>query len=250
MYGCSRLPGAPGFALILAGTALGALFILVEAKVAHPVLNLALFLKNRTFAFSNLAALINYSATAASGFLLSLYLQYVKGLSPRAAGLVLVAQPIVMAAASPVTGRLSDRFEPRWLSSAGMALSAAGLFLLAFLQAGSPLTVVVCCLILLGTGFGLFSSPNTNAVMSSVDKRSLGVASATLGTMRLTGQMFSMGVSLFVIALFLGRVRITEANHDAFMRGLRSAYFIFAAFCVAGVFASLARGRKPAPNMS
>ncbi|MBN2198655.1 MAG: MFS transporter [Candidatus Aminicenantes bacterium] len=245
MYGFSRLPDAPGFVLIGAGTCLAALFLRYETKIAHPVLNLSLFLRNRIFAFSNLAALINYSATAASGFLLSLYLQYVKGLSPRQAGLVLVAQPVVMAVVSPLTGRLSDRIEPRWLASAGMALSAGGLFLLAFLQIGSPLSVVTGCLVLLGMGFGLFSSPNTNAVMSSVDKRSLGVASATLATMRLTGQMFSMGMSLLVIALYLGRVRITAANHPAFMDGLRSAYFIFVAFCAAGVFASLARGRTP-----
>jgi len=245
MYGFSRLPHPSGFILILSGVVLSVMFLLVENRVSHPVLSLRLFRNNRIFAFSNLAAFINYSATAASGFLLSLYLQYVKGMSPREAGLVLVAQPVVMAVASPLTGRLSDRIEPRWLASAGMAVSAAGLLLLAFLNIGSPLAVVTGCLVLLGMGFGLFSSPNTNAVMSSVDMRSLGVASATLGTMRLTGQMFSMGVSLLVIALFLGRARITAANHPAFLSGLRSAYFIFAALCVAGVFASLARGSTP-----
>jgi MFS family permease len=250
MYGFSRLPGAAGFALILAGAVLGALFVLLETRAEHPVLNLGLFRGNRIFAFSNLAALINYSATAAAGFLLSLYLQYVKGLPPRTAGLVLVVQPVIMAAASPVTGRLSDRIEPRWLASAGMALSSAGLLALAFLRAGSALAVVLGCLVLLGLGFGLFSSPNTNAVMSSVDKRFLGVASATLGTMRLTGQMFSMGVSLLVIALFVGRVRITTARLPEFMRGLRAAFLIFAALCAAGVFASMARGRKPAGRPS
>jgi len=248
MYGFSRLPSAVGFALIAVGAALGALFLRVEDRSAHPVLNLGLFRENRLFAFSNLAAFINYSATAASGFLLSLYLQYVKGLSPRAAGLVLVAQPVIMAAASPVTGRLSDRIEPRLLASGGMALSSAGLLTLAFLRQDSPLAVVVGCLVLLGLGFGLFSSPNTNAVMSSVDKRALGVASATLGTMRLTGQMFSMGVSLLVIALFLGRVKITPERLPDFMRGLRAAYVIFAVLCAAGVFASTARGRRRGPG--
>jgi len=243
MYGFSRLPNIVGLWLVLTGLALGALLFRVESGTRYPVLNLALFRRNVTFAFSNLAALINYSATFAAGFLLSLYLQYIKGLSPRQAGLILVAQPVLMAVVSPVTGWLSDRIEPRLPASLGMALSAVGLILLVFLQAGTALTVVLGCLALLGLGFGLFSSPNTNAVMSSVDKGQLGIASATLATMRLTGQMFSMGLALLVIALFVGRVKITPEHHAAFLRGLRTAFLIFGSLCGVGVFASLARGK-------
>jgi len=243
MYGFSRLPNIVGLWLILAGLALGALLFRVESATRYPVLNLTLFRRNVTFAFSNLAALINYSATTAAAFLLSLYLQYIKGLSPRQAGLVLVAQPVLMAVVSPLTGWLSDRIEPRLPASVGMALSAAGLVLLYFLQAGTTLAVIIGCLALLGLGFGLFSSPNTNAVMSSVDKRQLGIASATLATMRLTGQMLSMGLALLVIALFVGPVKIAPEHHAAFLRGLRTAFLIFGSLCGAGVFASLARGK-------
>jgi EmrB/QacA subfamily drug resistance transporter len=243
MYGFSRLPNIIGLWLILAGLALGALLFRVELGIRHPVLNLALFRRNIAFAFSNLAALINYSATFAVGFLLSLYLQYIKGLSPRQAGLILVVQPVLMAVVSPVTGRLSDKVEPRIPASLGMAISAVGLILLVVLQAGTALIVVLACLALLGLGFGLFSSPNTNAVMSSVDKSQLGIASATLATMRLTGQMFSMGLALLVIALFMGPVKIMPEHYDAFLRGLRTAFLIFGCLCGAGVFASLARGK-------
>ncbi|HEX9899696.1 MAG TPA: MFS transporter, partial [Candidatus Methylomirabilis sp.] len=198
---------------------------------------------NAVFTFSNLAALINYSATFAVTFLLSLYLQYTKGLGPRDAGLILVSQPLVMAAFSPIAGRLSDRIEPRTVASLGMAFTVLGLVLLAFLGEGTPLAFIVATLVILGFGFALFSSPNTNAVMSSVDRRLYGVASATLGTMRLSGQMLSMGIAMLVFALYVGRVRIGAANPASFLYSLKVAFAIFAILCFFGIFASLARGR-------
>ena len=243
MYGFSLLPRPAGLWLVLAGIAAGVFFVLWESKNPAPVLNIGLFRKNTVFAYSNLAALINYSATFATTFLASLYLQYVKGMSPREAGFVLVVQPVIMAVFSPLTGRLSDRVEPRRLASAGMGLSAAGLFLFVFLTAATPVAYVVAGLALLGFGFALFSSPNTNAVMSSVDRGSYGVASATLGTMRLTGQMLSMGLAMLIIGLAVGRVKITAEHFGDFVRSLRYAFILFSGLCALGVFASHARGR-------
>ncbi|MCX6569584.1 MAG: MFS transporter, partial [Candidatus Aminicenantes bacterium] len=163
MYGFSRLPGLVGLALTGAGLLALAGFVLFELRARTPLLDLRFFGKNRIFAFSNLAALINYSATSAVAFLMSLYLQYIKGLPPHKAGLVLVAQPIVMALASPFAGKLSDRSEPRVIASLGMALSAAGLVLFSFLRSSTGFPFIVASLVCLGLGFGLFSSPNTNA---------------------------------------------------------------------------------------
>ena len=247
MYGFSRLPSLPGAALAAAGLLALAAFVRLELRSPSPLLDLGLFRRNRIFAFSNLAALFNYSATSAVAFLASLYLQYIKGLPPHRAGLVLVAQPIVMALTSPFAGRLSDRTEPRLIASAGMALSAAGLLLFSFLGEGTGFPYIVASLIALGLGFGLFSSPNTNAVMGSVGRRHLGVASAALGTMRLTGQMMSAGTTMMIFALFMGRVPIAPPVYPQFLRSARFAFAFFAALCVAGVFASLARGdRTPA----
>jgi EmrB/QacA subfamily drug resistance transporter len=245
MYGFSRLPSALGAALTAAGLLALAGFVLHELRVPAPLLDLRLFRHNRIFAFSNLAALFNYSATSAVAFLLSLYLQYIKGLPPQKAGLVLVAQPIVMALASPFAGRLSDRSEPRVIASLGMALSAAGLLLFSLLGPDTDFPFIVGSLVLLGLGFGLFSSPNTNAVMCSVEKKHLGVASAALGTMRLTGQMMSAGTAMMIFALFMGRVPITPAVYPQFLRSARFAFAFFSALCVAGVFSSLARGDRP-----
>jgi len=242
MYGLSRLPGRDGGALMLAGAAGLVAFVIWEQRVANPVLNVELFRHNRVFTLSNLAALINYSATTAVGFLLSLYLQYIRGLPPQTAGLVLVAQPVMQAVFSPAAGRLSDRVESRIVASVGMAITATGLTTLIFLGPNTPLVHVIGSLVLLGFGFALFSSPNTNAVMSSVERRYYGVASATLGTMRLTGQMLSLGTTMLLFAIFIGRVQITPEVYPQFLAAMRTAFTLFSALCFAGIFASLARG--------
>ncbi len=243
MYGVSLLPDSWGAGLILVGIAGLAVFAGWEMRLTTPVLNLRLFRKNRPFTFSSLAALINYSAVSALSFLLSLYLQYIKALTPQEAGQVLIAQPIVQAALSPVAGWLSDRIEPRIVASAGMALTAIGLASLILLGPTTPLWAIVMLLLLLGLGFALFSSPNMSAIMGSVEKRFYGVASAILGTMRLLGQMLSMGIATVLFALFIGRVEITPEYYPLFLASTRTAFAVFAALCVAGIFASLARGR-------
>jgi len=218
-------------------------FLAWEMKVKNPILNIDLFRGNRVFVLSNLAAFIHYGATFAVAFFLSLYLQYIKKLSPQSAGTILVFQPVLMAVCSPFAGRLSDRIEPRIVASTGMALTAAGLFLLALLQENTTLEFVIADLIILGLGFGLFSSPNTNAVMSSVEKRFYGVASGTLGTMRLTGQMLSMGIAMLIFAVHIGHTQITPEYFPLLLRSTRSAFILFGILCSGGVFASLARGK-------
>ncbi len=243
MYGLSLLPARTGIALAIAGIAGAALFVRWEMKTTSPLLNMNLFFYNAAFAFSNLAALINYSATFAVTFLMSLYLQYIKGLTPQHAGLILVSQPLIMAAFSPLAGRLSDRIEPRVVASIGMGFTAAGLYLFTFLDRATHLGFIVIGLVLLGFGFALFSSPNTNAVMSSIEKRFYGVGSATLGTMRLTGQMLSMGIAMVIFALHIGSARITPEYYPLFLASLKTGFIIFSSLCFGGIFASLARGK-------
>ncbi len=243
IYGLSRLPALSAAWIIPAGF-LGILaFIRWERKVKSPVLNIDLFKNNTVFAFSNLAALINYSATHAISFLLSLYLQYIKGFSPQIAGLILVSQPAVQAIFSPLTGRLSDRIEPRILASTGMALTSTGLLLFIFLSEKTSLIFITGSLILLGFGFAFFSSPNVNAIMSSVERKSYGVASGMLATMRTMGQMLSMAIATLLFAIFIGRVKITPECYPLFLKSVKIAFMIFTALCFGGIFASLARGK-------
>jgi EmrB/QacA subfamily drug resistance transporter len=242
IYGFSELPSRMGVLSLTAGLAGMVAFILWEVRVESPVLDIRLFQQNTVFAFSNLAALINYSATFAVSFLLSLYLQYIYGMDPQGAGSILLVQPIVQAIFSPFAGRLSDRVEPRVVASIGLSLTVVGLFLLTGLRESTPLSMVLVSLILLGLGFALFSSPNANAIMSSVERKFYGVASATMGTMRLTGQMLSMGTVMLIFALFLGRAPITPERYDLFLASVRTAFVTFALLSAGAVFASLARG--------
>ncbi len=247
MYGISRLPAVFSILLILIGLAAFAVFVKLETRVEHPVFEVDLFITNRVFAFSCLAALIHYSATFAVAFLLSFYLQYLKGLSPQGAGMVLIAQPIMMALFSPLAGKLSDRIEPRVIASSGMAITALGLMFLIWIHKGTGLGFVVASLMILGFGFALFSSPNMNAIMSAVDKRFYGIASGSVGTMRLLGQMFSMAIATLIFALFIGRAHITEAYFPALLKSVRLGFIVFAGLCVIGIFFSLSRGQlRPA----
>jgi EmrB/QacA subfamily drug resistance transporter len=242
MIGFSKLPGNTGVLGIVAGVVCLAGFVAWETRTEKPLLDLTLFARNPVFTYSNIAALIIYSATSAVTFLVSFYLQYVKALSPQVAGLILVAQPVMMATFSPLAGRLSDRVEPRIVASIGMLIIAAGLGLLAIVSEETSTILVTVYLFLLGFGFALFSSPNTNAIMSSVDKKLYGVASAAFGTMRLTGQMLSMGIVMLIFAVVIGNVQITPQYYPMFLQSMRISFIVFAVVCVLGVFASLARG--------
>lgn len=244
MYGITRLPDTLAIWMSVGGFIGMLVFIYYETSIPFPVLNTALFSKNRVFAFSNIAALINYAATYAIGFLLSLYLQYIKGLSPIGAGTILITQPAVMAVVASFSGRMSDKYQPRILSSLGMAIIVAGLFLLSFIGELTSNSFLIFCLVIVGIGFGLFSSPNTNSIMSSVEKKYLGIASATVSTMRLTGQMLSMGFATLVIHIYIGNAKITTETHPEFLKSVKFIFYIFAWLCLLGVFASLARGKK------
>jgi MFS family permease len=241
MYGFSELPGTRGFVFIITGIALFVLFLSFERRTENPVLPLRIITGNRVFAWSSLAAFIHYSSTSAIGFFMSLYLQYLKGIDPGQAGMVMISQPLTMALLSPLAGKLSDRKNPGVIASAGMALTAAGIILMCFITSETPVPRIIGLLIMMGTGFAFFSSPNTNAIMSSVEKQNLGLASGIVGTMRMTGQMMSMGISMLLFALFLGDEIINPLNYPAFLMSMKTGLVIFAVLCILGVFASLAR---------
>jgi len=243
VYGFTLLPAMSGVWLIVGGIIGLSAFTRWELRTRSPVLDISLFRNSRAFTFSNLAALINYSATWAVSLLISLYLQYLKGFNPQSAGLILVAMPAMQAIFSPLAGRLSDRIEPRLIASAGMALTTVGLIIFIFLNKETPLAFIISNLILMGLGFALFSSPNTNAVMSSAPKTAYGVASATLATMRQVGMVFSMGVAMLMFALYMGRVQITPEYYPLFQESMKTSFIIFAVLCFGGIFASLARGK-------
>jgi len=244
MWGFSKLPSSLGWICIIIAVLMAAVFLIFENKVSNPVFDIRLIMRNRVFAFSGVAALINYSATSAIGFFISLYLQYIKGLDARTAGLIMISQPIAMTLLSPVAGKLSDKRNPGAIASIGMGITASGLILLCFITEATPDYFIVLLLLLMGIGFGLFSSPNSNAIMSSVEKRHLGVASGVVGTMRMVGQMMSMGIAMMLISLYIGERTINTSTYPGLISAMRTGFVIFSILSVLGIFASLARHGK------
>lgn len=243
VYGSSKIPDTLGWLLMLAGLIFMTIFWQFERKSSLPVIDTKLFTKNRLFAFSNLAALINYSATFAIVFLLSLYLQKIQGLSPRDAGIILVAQPAIMAIFSPVFGSMSDKIQPRILATAGMSICTIGLILFAFLSATSPLWLIVILLVWMGFGFALFSSPNMNTIMSSVDKTQYGLASGSASTMRVLGQIVSMTVVTFSFAVIIGNQTIERVSDPIFLSAMKWGFISFASISIFGIYFSYNRGK-------
>jgi len=244
MYGFSRLPSAAGWMITSAGVILMPFFILRQKRTEHPLFDITLISGNRVFSFSSLAALIHYAATSAIGFFLSLFLQYIKALDPRDAGFVLMTWPVTMALISPVAGKLSDSHNPGVLASIGMAITSTGLILLCFVTEQTSLAFIVTILVIMGAGFSLFSSPNSNAIMSSVSRKQLGNASGMLGTVRNVGQTFSMAIALMLLAVFMGQANIDPDNYMQLMKAMKTGFLIFSVLCFAGIFASLARNKS------
>jgi EmrB/QacA subfamily drug resistance transporter len=250
-WGASSLTRSPlAVPAVAAGFLLGLLFVRVEMRVRYPLLDMALLTRNRVFAFSNLAAWINYAATFGVTFYFSLYLQEVKGLSPRHAGLILMVQPVIQAALSPVGGRLADRYAAGIVATVGMALCAVGLWLAAGIDAATPLSGTLAVLVFLGLGFAFFSSPNTSVIMGSVDARFLGVAAAMTGTMRTLGMTSSMVIITLTFSVLMQNQPVAPETVPAFMRSMRLDLFIFGLLCVAGVLLSLVRVRAPRETKS
>lgn len=243
IYGFSSLPTWWGYSLIAGGAILMVLFVLYEKNRRFPVFNVSLFFKNRSFSLSSTAALLSYVATFPISLFMSIYLQTVKGLDADDAGLILVAYPIIHVLLSPIAGRLSDKIEPRYLASFGLVVVATALLLTAFVTPVTPVWYIFTLLMMMGGGFAAFVAPNNKAIMSSVDRQHYSMASAVTGTMRLSGQAFSMGIATMVFALYLGNQQITPETSTEFMQSMKLAFIILAVVCVVGIYASMARGK-------
>ncbi len=244
LYGITTLPSLEGALLIGVGCLALPVFVIVEKKTKAPILNIELFNRNnRGFVFSNLAALIFYSATFAINYTLSLYLQYSKGYTPFNAGLILVVQSVFTIIFSPLAGRLTDKYGARLIASIGMSVTVLATSLLILVDSLMGIEFLIVDLALLGTGTAFFNGPNQYAIMSSVERRLLGVASGMLGIMRQIGQVLSMGIATIAITLIVGRGQIVPELYPAFITSAKIIFIIFAILCAIGIVASIVRGK-------
>ena len=241
VYGSSQIPDPKGWLIMGGGLLSLVLFWIIETKEKIPVIDTKMYTKNRLFAYSNLAALINYCATAAIVFFLSLYLQKVQQLTPQQAGLILIAQPIMMTVFSPFVGRLSDKFEARYFATIGMAMCSIGLASMAFLTSETPHWIIVSILLWVGLGFALFSSPNMNIIMSSVDRSQYGQASGSAASMRIIGQIISMTIVTLLFAGMFGGNGINEVTNSIFLKAMKWGFLTFAGISLVGIYFSVKR---------
>jgi EmrB/QacA subfamily drug resistance transporter len=242
IYGALNQKEGGVYLVCMASGALGLLiFLAFEQRCSSQILDVGLVIRNRVFAFSNLATLINYAASSSIAFFFSLYLQVVRGYSPQGAGWILIIQPMFQSVLSPVFGRLADRVSPAGLATAGMAMCALSLGLASQIHAVTPMYVIMGMLALMGVGFGLFSSPNTTTVMGSVPPKSYGIASSFLATMRTMGMLCSMTIITLVFKHFMGDHPVSAETRSSLIASMHTCMLIFCFLCMAGVFCSLVR---------
>lgn len=243
MYGLSILPSGQGFWFISAGLICGAVFIKWELKVDTPILEIKLFRENRVFSFSILSAFIFYSGVFAVSFLLSLYLQYIKGFTPQQAGFVLVSQPVFQAFLSPLAGRLVDRVKPRLLSLIGMFSTTLGIFSFALINVNTNLLVILSGLFLVGIGWAFFISTNMNDAIGSVDTKYYGTVSGMIATIRQIGMMFSIALTMFIFSLFMGSVQVTPEYFGLFLKSVKMAFLFLGVLCFTGLLILIFTGK-------
>ena len=238
IYGFTSLMNAGGQISALAGFILLLIFGYYETRTQSPAFNMRLF-KNVKFTSSNVAALCSYLAVAAITTILNYHFQYVRGWNAQTAGLILIVTPIIMAFMAPTSGKLSDRIHPQKLAAIGMGIATVTLLILIFLDGNTPLYLIVVAMILQGIGMGLFTSPNTNAIMSSVPPKETPNASAAQSAMRTIGQTMSLGLLTLVFAWIMGSLELSSQYGDMIVQSSQIVCIICTVICIIAIFASL-----------
>ncbi len=218
-----------------------ALFVLRELKAQSPMLDLRIFTESRGFTLSNVAALLNYGASFSISYMMSIYLQSVRGMNSSVAGIILITTPLVQAAFSPLAGRLSDRHSPYVLASIGMSLTCAGIVMLIFTRADTPMPYMLTAFAVNGLGFAFFSSPNSNAIMSSVKPNRYGVASSVMSTSRTVGQTASMAVVTMIVGAVVGNIALADAGTSSIMSAIHITFTVCAVLSGIGIACSASR---------
>ena len=217
------------------------IFLGVESKVSFPIFDVKMIIKNRVLGFTVMATLINYAANFGIIFFFSLYLQGIKGFSAKKAGMVLIMQTLVQCLISPAAGRLADKIYPGRIATIGMIICTLGLFAATGMDKETSLLFIFLIFILLGIGFGLFSSPNMTVIMNSVPKNAYGQASSLAATMRTLGMLTSMTISAVLVSRYMGDRPVNASTAPLFLESLQKAMLLFTGMSLAGVACSMGR---------
>jgi len=238
IYGFTTLATSTGLMLTILGLVILVIFGAYELRQKSPVFNMNLF-KNKKFTSSNVAALCSYIAVMVVTTILNYHFQYVRGWNAQMAGMILIITPIIMAIMAPNAGKLSDRIHPQKLAAIGMGIATVALLILTFLNGDTPIYLVIIAMILQGIGMGLFSSPNMNAIMSSVPPKDAPTASASQATMRTIGQTMSLGLLTLVFAWVMGSLPLATKYAGMVVQASQIICGICTVACILAIFASL-----------
>lgn len=243
--GSTILQSAMGTAwsLLAVGLVLLVVYVRMELRVAYPLLDVRLLVRNKVFGLSALAAFINYASSFGLLFFFSIYLQVVRGFDVHTAGLFLALQFIIQAGTTPWAGRLADRKGAEKISTIGIALCGVGLCACALLGRDTPLWYLVAAQVLLGLGISLFAIPNTTVLLESAGPEHLGQAAGLTGAVRTGGGLFNMTVISCTLNYYLGNAPVTPENIDAFLQSLRVDLMLFGALNLFAVGCALGRMR-------
>ncbi|MDM7859593.1 MFS transporter [Alteromonas sp. ASW11-36] len=244
VYGLSRIHDTTGIGIF--GLAIVALMIFVrhQSRRQHPLIRVQMFRESRVFSLSLTTSFFMYGSNFAIVFLMSLYLQYVKGFGPAEAGKILMLQALMMALVAPIAGRLADRFQARILATTGCAIVAIGFACLTQIDMQTSAGYISLALILVGLGFGLFSTPNNNAIMGAVDQREVGVASASMNLSRTIGNLFGMSLINLMIQYYLGAIALSVEQSAAIMDTISVALIMSLCFVLLACMTSAVRGQQ------
>lgn len=238
IYGFTNLMNNLGFISVIIGLILLIIFGYYELRIDSPAFNMNLF-RNMKFTSSNIAALCSYLAIASLTTILNYHFQYVRGWDAQMSGIMLIITPIIMAIMAPNSGKLSDKIHPQKLAAIGMSITTVALLILIFLDVNMPLYLIVIAMILQGIGMGLFTTPNTNAIMSSVPPNETPNASAAQSAMRTIGQTMSLGILTLVFAWIMGSLKLSSQYAQMIVQSSQIVCIICTIICIVAIFASL-----------
>lgn len=241
-YGATQIPHQSSLWLLILGSLTLGIFLRLDNRSAHPILNATVLVKNRRFAYSCLAMYASYACTYSTPFLLSLFFQFIKGFNAKSTGLILLGQPVLQMIFSPLAGKLCDRVGAPKIASFGMVITLIAVGSLIFIHSGTHFIFILSALVLLGVGYGLFSSPNSYAVMNSVDEKKYGLASGVMSTVRSVGMVSSMAITTILFTLYIGRHAIEPSTFSNLIQCTKISFIISTCFCIAGIYFSMARG--------
>jgi EmrB/QacA subfamily drug resistance transporter len=240
--GISFVPSMQAIFLFGIGALFMMIFIYQQTQSDYPLIHFKAIIENRMFSRSLMGNLCIYWSNYPFIFLFSLYLQFIRGMSPADAGQIMVLQPLTMAIVAPIAGRLSDQFEPRIIATTGCLIMTFAYIILQWLDVTTSIIIICIAMVIQGLGFGLFTTPNNNAALSSLDKTRYGIGTALLNFSRVSGNMMGTAMVLLLVSLFIGRVEITPQQYPALFNVVSIALGVSFFMTLSGAYFSHSRG--------